>query len=72
MKYRVFIKKKNEEKLFLEKMIEITDKINRKKQEIVRLERDNKELNQKYDEITTKIKEKELEISFLQTEISIA
>lgn len=58
--------------IFLEKMVQITDQINRKKQETSQLERENKEVNQKYLEITTKIKEKEKEIEDLQAEIVLA
>lgn len=53
-------------------MVQITDQINRKKQETMQLERENKEVNQKYLEITKKIKEKEKEIEDLQAEIALS
>lgn len=53
-------------------MIELSDRINRKKQETMKLEKDNRDLSQKYEEITKLIKEKEQEIAGLQNEISQA
>lgn len=53
-------------------MIQITDQINRKKQETARMEKENRDLSQKYEEITSKIKEKELEVCEIQKQVSEA